>query len=208
MRGGYARAPSGGDLLAIKRRWQLHQARVRRKVPGLFVARTPGFPVDASQCVAPNAPLAESAYARVSETRCSGFESRVGYQILCEGEISRCSFTTWMWQSMPRRALGVRTSTCGPRGGAAGVRPSYAGIAQWKEHDVASVGMRVRASLPVPTFPSSNGQNRGPSSRVCRFKSGRECQRGCSSVDRAIALQAKDAGLSPAVSTNSILAVA
>ena len=28
----------------------------------------------------PNAPLAESAYARVSETRDSGFESRVGYQ--------------------------------------------------------------------------------------------------------------------------------
>lgn len=26
------------------------------------------------------------------------------------------------------------------------------------------------------SFPSSNGQDRGPSSRVCRFESGRECQ--------------------------------
>ena len=41
-----------------------------RKVPGLFVCadRT-------------NAPLAESADARVSQAWCSGFESRVGYQI-------------------------------------------------------------------------------------------------------------------------------
>jgi hypothetical protein len=61
---------------------------------------------------------------------------------------------------------------------------------------------------PATTFPSSNGQDRGPSSRVCRFKSGREYQRGCSSVDRAIALQAKDAGLIPAFSTKFKLAVA
>jgi hypothetical protein len=68
--------------------------------------------------------------------------------------------------------------------------------------------MRARFSLPVPSFPWSNGQDRGPSSRVCRFKSGRERQRGRSSVERAIALHAKDAGLTPAVSTIFELAVA
>jgi hypothetical protein len=47
----------------------------------LLPSRT-GIPVAAfSECRDPNAPLAESAYARVSETRCSGFESRVGHQI-------------------------------------------------------------------------------------------------------------------------------
>src|SRR5919197_4785870 len=39
-----------------------------------------------------------------------------------------------------------------------------------------------------------------------QFRPGR--QRGCRSVDRAIALHAKDAGLNPAVSTNFHLAIA
>lgn len=57
-----------------------------------------------------------------------------------------CSFTTWMWQRRPRRAAD---------------RP-------------ASMLDAPRGG--VAWFPSSNGQDRGPSSRVCRFKSGRERQ--------------------------------
>ena len=102
-------------------------------------------------CRDPNAPLAESAYARVSETRCSGFESRVGHQIFCVSESSRRSFTTWMWQTTPAA------------------------------RNVPSVGLwaarRGGGLSPATTFPSSNGQDRGPSSRVCRFESGREYQR-------------------------------
>ena len=130
----------------------------------------------------------------------------MGYQIFRASECARaCSFTTWMWQRRPRRAaLQTRVDLRrAARRGGAGLVARDTGIAQRPECGVASAAMRVRISLPVPSFPSSNGEDRGPSSRVCRFKSGRERQRGCSSADRAFASQAKGAGLNPAVSTNS-----
>ena len=74
-----------------------------------------------------------------------------------------CSFTTWMWQRRPRRA--ATQTRVGDRRAA---RRGGAGF----------IAVRVRISLPVPPFPSSKGEDRGPSRRVCRFKSGRERQRG------------------------------
>src|SRR5690242_13005868 len=76
----------------------------------------------------------------------------------------------------PRGITDPRRLFDAARRGGAGVVARDTGIAQRTEFGVASAAMRVRISLPVPLFPSSNGEDRGPSSRVCRFKSGRERQ--------------------------------
>ena len=68
-------------------RWRFSEPGCAARSPGFLFAR--GFPVDAWVCADPNAPLAESAYARASEARSSGFESRVGYQIRSR---RRCAF--------------------------------------------------------------------------------------------------------------------
>lgn len=110
MRGAHTRPRHGGDLLASKRSLEIpSRARVRRKVPGLFVFY---------------APLAESEYAHASEACFSGFESRVGYQIFRASECARaCSFTTWMWQRCPA-ARNVPSESHGPRGGDGGLAPA------------------------------------------------------------------------------------
>ena len=57
----------------------------------------------------------------------------------------------------------------------------------------------------VAWFPSSNGQDRGPSSRVCRFKSGRERQYSsrCSAARQAHVVRDHEAaGSNPAGETN------
>ena len=56
------------------------QARVAPQGPRAFLLPSTGYWGRRAARFVPNAPLAESAYARVSETRDSGFESRVGYQ--------------------------------------------------------------------------------------------------------------------------------
>src|SRR5690242_14807848 len=77
----------------------------------------------------------------------------------------------------PRGITDPRRLFDAPRGGAVrALLPATQAYAQRTEFGVASAAMRVRISLPVPLFPSSNGEDRGPSSRVCRFKSGRERQ--------------------------------
>ena len=58
------------------------QARVVPQGPRAFLLPSTGYWGRRATRFVPNAPLAESAYARVSETRDSGFESRVGYQSL------------------------------------------------------------------------------------------------------------------------------
>ena len=84
MRGGYARAPSGGDLLAITQSLAVSPSPGAPQGPRAFCClRRPAFRSRHSdERRDPNAPLAESAYARASEARFSGFESQVGYQIL------------------------------------------------------------------------------------------------------------------------------
>ena len=94
-------------------------------------------------------------YAHVSETCSSGFESRVGYQI-CRAGIATGATRTFF-----------ENSGCGK---------TRAGMAQREERGVASAEAWVRGPLSAPMFPSSKGQDSGPSLRRCRFKSGRECQ--------------------------------
>ena len=96
-----------------------------------------------------------------------------------------CSFTTWMWQVLRPRGQDA------PRG-----RSGMVHVQTWLNRQSATLpasrrGFEARC-LPRFLFPSSKGEDRGPSSRVCRFESGRERhrQRGRSSVARAPALQA------------------
>ena len=148
------------------------------------------------------APLAENGIRAGLRNRSVRVRIPGGVPRFCRRRVRiRLLFYNWMWQSDPRRAFQRALISPSRRAaGWAGLRSPSAGIAQqgrsrrWREFE---------PRLPVAMFPSSNGQDGGLSSRRCRFNSGRECQPGCSSVDRAIALQAKDAGLNPAVSTNS-----
>lgn len=78
-RGGFARSPGRGVSLATKTIAPLQSPGCTARSPGFLLARFSG-PRIRAECADPNAPLAESEYARVSETRWSGFESRVGYQ--------------------------------------------------------------------------------------------------------------------------------
>jgi hypothetical protein len=153
-----SRRRSASDPLASRST----EARVRRKVPGLFVF---------------HAPLAESAYAHASEACFSGFESRVGYQILLRERmrLRLLFYNLDVAKTSPPRVLADADRA---RGGEAGRRARKSG---------GHGSTAQRAALPAPrcefdsrrlfqSFPSSKGQDRGPSSRVCRFKSGRERQ--------------------------------
>src|SRR5262249_53894038 len=94
------------------------------KVPGLFVACAPAFRSRHSlERRDPNAPLAEPAYARASEARFSGFESRVGYQFFSRERELAPLFYNLDVAKRPRRAQRALGLPMGRAAGAAGLRP-------------------------------------------------------------------------------------
>ena len=69
-------------------------------------------------------------------------------------------------------------------------------------------GGDFEAHLAAHSFPSSNGEDSGTSSRECRFNSGRERHGDVAQRTEHSPCKRMDLGLSPIVSTFSILAVA
>ena len=157
MRGAHARAPSGGDLLAIDHRGSPSE-------PGC-AARSPGFLLS---CVGPGFPVA--AFTRVPrpERPAGGIGIRA------------CLRNTLLRVRIP--------------GGA----PAFYARAQSR-----AVLLQLGCGKASPAARNEPSDGLWAARRGGRRSPAMACQRGCSSVDRAIALQAKDAGLIPALSTDS-----
>lgn len=143
LRGRYAHARNGGARLAITRiAGSPFQARVSRKVPGLFVFAAPRWRNrNTRRSQKPVLPGSNPGWG----TR---FFSRRRMRL-------RCSFTTWMWQSNPAARHGPQFELR-PRGGAA----ACAGIAQPAELDGASVEVAssTLAACSISSRCSAAGQ--------------------------------------------------
>ena len=202
-----ARALDGEELLATKIVRAPSKPGVHRKVPGLFCCLRQGIGDDAPRASS-RMPRWRNRHTHASQKRATpgsnpGWGTRHLQQTFCITRAGTASGNTRF--ALSQFGCGTTSSA---RAGCRADEVWMTHVQTWLNGQSATLPASRRGfetcCLHQILFPSSNGEDRGPSSRVCRFKSGRERHGDAARSRERLPCKQEGVGWTPTVSTHSL----
>ena len=206
-RSAHQRNPGDGENVTRNRAHVPSKPGLRRKAPGLFCCPRQDIGDDA-HCASSRMPRWRNRHTHASQKRATpGSNPGWGTRVCSRSFVSPAPA-----QRPGERGLLFDNSDVAqlrPRGQAAARDEAWMTHVQtWLNGQSATLPASRRGfetcCLHQILFPSSKGEDRGPSSRVCRFESGRELHGDVAQSRERLPCKQEGVGWTPTVSTNSL----